>query len=182
MNRSLRASKYSSARWRRARLQHLLQLSLPPWRSNRRAFLLRRMQGIGSPLQPPSLPRRRRLPKFNLRQPSLLRRRRPSKLANSSVPCRDLRKRSRRPSLLRRVLPWSTRRRNFAPSSSVAAPNVRLFLKLSRSRKALLRRPKLRHQRALLRLPLLLLPPLPPRRPPLRPPLFLLLPPLRRAT
>ena len=75
-----------------------------------------------------------------------------------------------------------TRQRNFAPSSSVAAPNVRLFLKLSRSRKALLRRLKLRHQRALLRLPLLLLPPLPPRRPPLRLPLFLLLPPLRRAT
>ena len=74
-----------------------------------------------------------------------------------------------------------TRQRNFAPSSSVAAPNVRLFLKLSRSRKALLRRLKLRHQRALLRLPLLLLPPLPPRRPPLRLPLFLLLPPLRRA-
>ena len=80
------------------------------------------------------------------------------------------------------MLPWSTRRRNFAPSSSVAAPNVRLFLKLSRSRKALLRRLKLRHQRALLRLPLLLLPPLPSRQPPLRPPLFLLLPPLRRAT
>ena len=75
-----------------------------------------------------------------------------------------------------------TRRRNFAPSSSVAAPNVRLFLKLSRSRKALLRRLKLRHQCALLRLPLLLLPPLPPRRPPLRPPLFLLLPLLCRAT
>ena len=75
-----------------------------------------------------------------------------------------------------------TRRRNFAPSSSVAAPNVRLFLKLSRSRKALLRRLKLRHQRALRRLPLLLLPQLPPRRPPLRLPLFLLLPPLRRAT
>ena len=75
-----------------------------------------------------------------------------------------------------------TRRRNFAPSSSVAAPNVRLFLKLSRSRKALLRRLKLRHRRALLRLPLLLLPLLPPRRPPLHPPLFLLLPPLRRAT
>ena len=75
-----------------------------------------------------------------------------------------------------------TRRRNFAPSSSVAAPNVRLFLKLSRSRKALLRRLKLRHQRALWRLPLLLLPPLPSRRPPLRLPLFLLLPPLRRAT
>ena len=74
-----------------------------------------------------------------------------------------------------------TRRRNSAPSSSVAAPNVRLFLKLSRSRKALLRKLKLRHQRALLRLPLLLLPPLPPRRPPLRLPLFLLLPPLRRA-
>ena len=69
-----------------------------------------------------------------------------------------------------------TRQRNFAPSSSVAAPNVRLFLKLSRSRKALLRRLKLRH------LSLLLLPPLPPRRPPLRLPLFLLLPPLRRAT
>ena len=68
------------------------------------------------------------------------------------------------------------------PSSSVAAPNVRLFLKLSRSRKALLRRLKLRHQRALLRLPLLRLPPLPPRRPPLRLPLFLLLLPLRRAT
>ena len=96
--------------------------------------------------------------------------------------CRDLRKRSRRPSLLRRVLPWLTRRRNFAPSSSVAAPNVRLFLKLGRSRKALLRRLKLRHQRALRRLPLLLLPPLPPRRPPLRLPLFLLLPALRRAT
>ncbi len=78
--------------------------------------------------------------KFNLRQPSLPRRRRPSKLANSSVPCRDLRKRGRRRSLLRRVLPWLTRRRNFAPSSSVAAPNVRLFLKLSRSCKALLRR------------------------------------------
>ena len=61
-------------------------------------------------------------------------------------------------------------------------PNVRLFLKLSRSRKALLRRLKLRHQCALRRLPLLLLPPLPPRRPPLRLPLFLLLPPLRRAT
>ena len=75
-----------------------------------------------------------------------------------------------------------TRQRNFAPSSSVAAPNVRLPLKLSRSHKALLRRLKLRHQRALLHLSLLLLPPLPPRRPPLRPPLFLLLPPLRRAT
>ena len=75
-----------------------------------------------------------------------------------------------------------TRRRNFAPSSSVAAPNVRLSLKLSRSRKVLLRKLKLRHQRALLRLPLLLLPPLPPRRPPLRLPLFLLLTPLRRAT
>ena len=74
-----------------------------------------------------------------------------------------------------------TRRRNFTPSSSVAAPNVRLSLKLSRSRKALLRKLKL-HQRALRRLPLLLLPPLPPRRPPLRLPLFLLLPPLRRAT
>ena len=75
-----------------------------------------------------------------------------------------------------------TRRRNFAPNSSVAAPNVRLFLELSRSRKVLLRKLKLRHQRALWRLPLLLLPPLPPRRPPLRLPLFLLLPPLRRAT
>ena len=75
-----------------------------------------------------------------------------------------------------------TRRRNFAPSSSVAAPNVRLFLKLSRSRKALLRRLKLRW-RALRHLSLLLLPPLPSsRRPPLRLPLFLLLPPLRRAT
>ena len=136
--------------------------------------------GYRRPVAAPAVARRP--PKFNLRQPSLPRRRRPSKLANSSVPCRDLRKRSRRPSLLRRVLPWLTRRRNFAPSSSVAAPNVRLFLKLSRSRKALLRRLKLRHQRALLRLPLLLLPPLPPRRPPLRPPLFLLLPPLRRAT
>ena len=61
-------------------------------------------------------------------------------------------------------------------------PNVRLFLKLSRSRKALLRGLKLRHQRALRHQPLLLLPPLPPRRPPLRLPLFLLLPPLRRAT
>ena len=75
-----------------------------------------------------------------------------------------------------------TRRRNFAPNSSVAAPNVRLVLELSRSRKVLLRKLKLRHQRALWRLPLLLLPPLPPRRPPLRLPLFLLLPPLRRAT
>ena len=75
-----------------------------------------------------------------------------------------------------------TRQRNFAPSSSVAAPNVRLFLKLSRSRKVLLRKLKLRHQRALWRLPPLLLPPLPPRRPSLRLPLFLLLPPLRRAT
>ena len=75
-----------------------------------------------------------------------------------------------------------TSQRNFAPSSSVAAPNVRLFLKLSRSRKALLRRLKLWHQRALRRLPLLLLPPLPPPRPPLRLPLFLLLPPLCRAT
>ena len=75
-----------------------------------------------------------------------------------------------------------TRRRNFAPSSSVAAPNVRLFLKLSRSRKALLRRLKLRHQRALWRLPLLLLPPLPPRRPPLRLLLFLPRLSLRRAT
>ena len=123
------------------------------------------MQGIGGPLRPPNLLRRRRLPKFNLRQPSLLRRRRLPKLANSSVPCRDLRKRSRRRSPLRRVLPWLTRRRNSAPNLSVAAPNVRLFLKLSRSRKALLRRLKLRHQRALRRLPLLLL-----------------LPPLRRAT
>lgn len=103
------------------------------------------------------------------------------KPANSSVPCRDLCKHSRRPSLLRRVLPWLTRRRNFAPNSSVAAPNVRLFLKLSRSRKALLRRLKL-HQRVLRHLPLLLLLPLPPRRPPLRLLLFLLLPPLRRAT
>ena len=75
-----------------------------------------------------------------------------------------------------------TRRRNFAPSSSVAAPNVRLFLKLSRSHKALLRRLAVRRQRALRRLPLLLLPPLPPRRPPLRLPPFLLLPPLRRVT
>ena len=74
-----------------------------------------------------------------------------------------------------------TRRRNFASSSSVAAPNVRLFLKLSRSRKALLRKLKLR-RRALRHLSLLLLPPLPPRRPPLRLPLFLLLLPLRRAT
>ena len=75
-----------------------------------------------------------------------------------------------------------TRQRNFAPSSSVAAPNVRLFLKLSRSRTVVLRKLKLRHQHALRRLPLLLLPPLPPPRPPLRLPLFLLLPPLRRAT
>lgn len=74
-----------------------------------------------------------------------------------------------------------TRQRNFAPSSSVAAPNVRLFLKLSRSRKVLLRKLKLR-RRALRHLSLLLLPPLPPRRPPLRLPLFLLFPPLRRAT
>ena len=81
------------------------------------------------------------------------------------------------------MLPWLTRRRNFAPSSSVAAPNVRLFLKLSRSRsrKVLLRKLKL-HQRALRYLSLLLLLPLPPRRPPLRLPLFLLLTPLRRAT
>ena len=68
-----------------------------------------------------------------------------------------------------------------SPHTRVAAPNVRLFLKLSRSRKVLLRKLKLR-RRALRHLSLLLLPPLPPRRPPLRLPLFLLLPPLRRAT